>query len=86
VGIIERQSGPFSSPGAEPVHAEARQALLRLAERTGALLATTLRAKDLLFFACASVQSRLIRTLSTPVAVDLIAQSDLHHGIRGQPE
>jgi thiamine pyrophosphate-dependent acetolactate synthase large subunit-like protein len=74
VGIIATAKRPILLAGRGAMHAEARQALLRLAERTGALLATTLRAKDL--FRGEAFNLGLFGTLSTPVAVDLIAQSD----------
>jgi acetolactate synthase-1/2/3 large subunit len=74
VGIIATAKRPILLAGRGAMHAEARQALLRLAERTGALLATTLRAKDL--FRGEAFNIGLFGTLSTPVAVDLIAQSD----------
>ncbi|TWB87736.1 thiamine pyrophosphate-dependent acetolactate synthase large subunit-like protein [Bradyrhizobium macuxiense] len=74
IGIIAAAKRPIVLAGYGASSSEARSALLRLAERTGALLATSLKGKDL--FRDQDFNIGLFGTLSTPVAVDLIMEAD----------
>ncbi|WP_063614184.1 thiamine pyrophosphate-binding protein [Bradyrhizobium sp. Cp5.3] len=74
IGIIAASKRPIVLAGHGASSSEARLAILRLAERTGALLATSLKGKDL--FRDQDYNIGLFGTLSTPVAVDLIMEAD----------
>jgi thiamine pyrophosphate-dependent acetolactate synthase large subunit-like protein len=74
VGIIAAARAPIVLAGRGAAYPEAEAALRRLAERTGALLATTLKGRGL--FADDPANLGVFGTLSTPVAGELIAQSD----------
>lgn len=74
VGIIAGAKRPIVLAGRGAVNTEARAALVRLAERTGALLATTLKAKEL--FLGEDYNLGVFGTLSTPVAMEAIMESD----------
>lgn len=72
VGMIAAARRPVVIAGRGAVHA--RGSLLRLAERTGALLATTLKGKDL--FLGEDYDIGLSGTLSSPGTVELLLESD----------
>jgi len=74
VGIIASARAPIVLAGRGASSAEAESALLRLAERTGALLATTLKGRGL--FSGDPHHIGIYGTLSTPLAGDIIRQSD----------
>ena len=74
VGIIATAQRPIVLAGRGAARPEARAALLRLAERIGAPVATTLKGRDL--FRGEPFNLGIFGTLSTPVAVDTILQSD----------
>ncbi len=74
VGIIAAARRPVILAGRGAAAPEARAALLRLAARIGAPVATTLKAKDL--FRGEPNNLGVFGTLSTPPAVDVIMQSD----------
>ena len=56
------------------MHHQAKDSIVRLAERIDALLATTLKAKGL--FSCQDFNVGIFGTLSTSLATDLIMRSD----------
>ena len=72
IGMIASARRPLILAGGGAIHA--RDALVRLADRLEAPLATTLRAKGL--FNDHPYNIDIFGTLSTPAAYDLIAQSD----------
>ena len=72
IGMIASARRPLILAGGGAIHA--RDALIRLADRLEAPLATTLRAKGL--FNDHPYNIDIFGTLSTPTAYDLIAQSD----------
>lgn len=74
VGIIASARAPIVLAGRGAATPEVEKALKKLAERTGALLATTLKGKGL--FQGDDFNIGVFGTLSTPVAGDLIMQSD----------
>lgn len=74
VGIIAAARQPIIVAGRGAIDADSKMALEKLAERTGALLATTLKAKGL--FAGNDFDIGVFGTLSTPVTSDLIMRSD----------
>lgn len=74
VGIISASRRPVVIGGRGACHPHARSALIRLAERVGAPLATSLRGKDL--FRDVPFNLGLCGTLSSPVGIETIAKSD----------
>jgi thiamine pyrophosphate-dependent acetolactate synthase large subunit-like protein len=74
VGIIASAKRPIVLAGRDAIEDEARQALIRLAERIDAPLATTLRAKGL--FREADYDLGIMGTLSAPTAIDTIMKCD----------
>jgi acetolactate synthase-1/2/3 large subunit len=74
VGIIASARRPIVLGGRGAATPEARAALLRLAARIGAPVATTLRGKDL--FRGEPYNLGIFGTLANPVAVDVINESD----------
>jgi acetolactate synthase I/II/III large subunit len=74
VGIIASANRPIVLAGRGATSPEAREALLRLAERIGAPVATSLRGKDL--FRGERHNLGIFGTLSHEVALDTITQSD----------
>ncbi|WP_326791658.1 thiamine pyrophosphate-binding protein [Streptomyces sp. NBC_00841] len=74
VGIIASANRPIVLAGRGASSPRAKQALLRLAERIGAPVATTLRGKDL--FRGERFDLGICGTLSHEVALDTITQSD----------
>lgn len=74
IGIIAAARRPIVLAGRGALHPEARASILKLAERIGAPVATTLKAKDL--FRGEPHNLGVFGTLSTPVAVDAITASD----------
>lgn len=74
VGIIAAAKRPIVLAGRDAIGEDARAALLRLAERIDAPLATTLRGKDL--FRAADYNLGIMGTLSSPEAIDVIMKSD----------
>ena len=74
VGIIATAQRPIVLAGRGATSPAARAALLRLAERIGAPVATTLKGRDL--FRGEPFNLGIFGTLSTPVAVDTILQTD----------
>jgi acetolactate synthase I/II/III large subunit len=74
VGIIASARRPIVLAGRGAATPEARAALLRLAARIGAPVATTLRGKDL--FRGESYDLGIFGTLANPVALDVINESD----------
>jgi acetolactate synthase-1/2/3 large subunit len=74
VGVIASVHRPVVLAGAGARTPEAREALLRLAERIGAPVATTLRGKDL--FRGHPFNLGICGTLANPVALDTINRSD----------
>jgi acetolactate synthase-1/2/3 large subunit len=74
VGIIAAAKRPIVLAGRGAVDDESRNALLRLAERIEAPIATTLRARGL--FTAFDYNLGIFGTLSAPAAVDAILKSD----------
>lgn len=74
VGIIASSRSPIVLAGRGAATPEAEAALVRLAERSGALLATTLKGRGL--FGADPFNLGVFGTLSTPLAGDLIMQAD----------
>lgn len=74
IGIIAAAKRPVVLAGRGAADPKAREALLRLAERIDAPVATTLRAKGL--FHSAEYNLGIFGTLSAPAAVDAILNSD----------
>jgi thiamine pyrophosphate-dependent acetolactate synthase large subunit-like protein len=74
VGVIAAANRPLVLAGAGAATDEARRALVRLAERIGAPLATTLQAKEL--FHGEPFDIGICGTLAKPVALDVIAKAD----------
>lgn len=74
VGVIASARRPIVLAGRGATRPAARAAVLRLAERIGAPLATTLKAKDL--FRGEPYDLGIFGTVSTPVASETIARSD----------
>lgn len=74
VGVIATAQRAIVVAGRGAAAPEARAALLRLATRIGAPVATTLKAKDL--FRGEAFDLGIFGTLSTPVAVETILESD----------
>jgi acetolactate synthase-1/2/3 large subunit len=74
VGIIATARRPIVLAGRDAIDDMSRAALLRLAQRIDAPLATTLRAKNL--FRDVDYNLGIMGTLSTPKAVDAIMASD----------
>jgi thiamine pyrophosphate-dependent acetolactate synthase large subunit-like protein len=74
VGIIAAARRPIVLAGRGATSAAARAAMLRLAERTGAPVATTVKAKDL--FEGEDFNLGIFGTLSHPTATDVIIESD----------
>ena len=74
VGLIASARRPIVLAGRGAISPTARGSLLRLAERIGAPVATTLKAKDL--FRGEPFDLGLFGTLSTPTAADTILESD----------
>lgn len=74
IGIIAAARGPLIVAGRGAASREAHAALVALGERAGAALATTLKAKDL--FRGDPFNVGIMGTLSTPVAVETILESD----------
>lgn len=72
VGILAAARRPLILAGRGAVHAKPE--LLKLAERIGAPIATTLKAKDL--FKGAPYDLGVLGTLSTPAAIDAISSTD----------
>lgn len=74
IGIIASAKRPIVLAGRGAAEEDAREALLRLAERIDAPVTTTLRARGL--FHGADCDLGVFGTLSTPAAVDAILRSD----------
>ena len=74
VGVLASARRPIVLAGRGAVRPAARASVLRLAERIGAPVATTLKAKDL--FRGEPFDLGIFGTVSTPVAADTIARSD----------
>lgn len=74
VGLISVSNRPVVLCGRGALRSGARQSLIRLAERIGAPLATTLRAKDL--FRGEPFNLGICGTLATPVGLDVIVKAD----------
>lgn len=74
VGIIAAAKRPIVIAGRGASSGEARNSLLNFACRIDALLATTLKSKDL--FRGEDFNLGIFGTLSTPVAVEIIMESD----------
>lgn len=74
VGVIASARRPIVLAGRGAASPAARASVLRLAERIGAPLATTLKAKDL--FRGEPFDLGIFGTVSTPVASETIARSD----------
>lgn len=74
VAIVAAARRPIVLAGRDAIHPQARSALLRLAARIEAPLATTLRGKDL--FRGEAYDLGIMGTLSAPKAVDVIMKSD----------
>jgi len=72
IGILASARRPLILAGRGAIHA--RDPLLRLADRIGAPVATTLKARDL--FKGAPFNIGIFGTLSTPAASDVIASTD----------
>ena len=75
VGIVASAKRPIVLAGQGAASTDARAALLRLASRTGAPVATTLRARDL--FHGEPYNLGIFGTLSDETALDIITQSDV---------
>lgn len=74
VGLISASRRPVLVCGRGAANANARAALLRLGERIGAPLATSLRGKDL--FRGEAFDLGICGTLANPVGLDAIAKAD----------
>ena len=74
IGIIASARRPVVLAGRGAIDAESKAALIRLAKRIGAPLATTLQAKDL--FRGEPFDLGICGTLSQPAAVDALVASD----------
>lgn len=74
IGMLASARTPIVLAGRGAATPEAEQAMRRLAERSGALLATTLKGRGL--FLDDPFSMGVYGTLSTPAAGDLIVQSD----------
>lgn len=74
VGIIAASRRPVLVAGRGAAHKQARGCLLRLAERIGAPVATSLRGKDL--FRGEPFNLGICGTLATPAGLDAIARAD----------
>lgn len=74
VGVIASARRPIVLAGRGAIRPAARASVLRLAERIGAPVATTLKAKDL--FRGEPFDLGIFGTVSTPVASETIARSD----------
>jgi thiamine pyrophosphate-dependent acetolactate synthase large subunit-like protein len=74
IGIIAAAKRPVILAGRGAISPAARTALLKLAKRIEAPLATTIKAKDL--FRGEDYNLGICGTLSTPVAVDILIESD----------
>lgn len=74
IGILAAAKMPVILAGRGAIEPRQREALIKLADRTDALLATTLKAKGL--FRGHDFDLGVFGTLSTPIATDLIMQSD----------
>lgn len=74
VGALAHAERPIVLAGRGASHPAAREAVLRLAERLGAPVATTLRGLDL--FRGEPLALGIFGTLATPVGLDAIGQSD----------
>lgn len=74
VGLIANSKRPIVLAGRGATNSLAKASLLRLADRTGAPVATTLKAKDL--FRSTPYDLGLFGTLSTPATVEAILDSD----------
>ncbi|QDC37250.1 thiamine pyrophosphate-binding protein [Sphingobium fuliginis] len=74
VGIIAAAKRPIVVAGRGATSAEARNSILKLAERIEAPLATTLKGKDL--FQGEAFNLGIFGTVSSPAAVDAIVESD----------
>jgi thiamine pyrophosphate-dependent acetolactate synthase large subunit-like protein len=74
IGIIAAAKRPIILAGRGAVSEEARSAILRLAKRIEAPVATTLKAKDL--FRGEDCNLGIFGTLSSPATVDMIVESD----------
>jgi len=74
IGILAAAKMPVILAGRGAIDARQRDALIKLADRTDALLATTLKAKGL--FDGHDFNLGVFGTLSTPVATELIMKSD----------
>lgn len=74
VGIIASANRPIVLAGAGATSPAARAALLRLAERIGAPVATSLRGKDL--FRGEPFDLGICGTLASPVATEVLSQAD----------
>lgn len=74
IGILAAAKMPIILAGRGAIETQQKESLIRLANRTDALLATTLKAKGL--FRGHDFDIGVFGTLSTPVATDLIMRSD----------
>lgn len=74
IGIIAAASRPIVVAGRGAMSAEAREKIVRFAERSGALLATTLKSKGL--FTGEDFDLGICGTLSSPLTTELIMSSD----------
>jgi acetolactate synthase I/II/III large subunit len=74
IGVLAAAKMPVILAGRGAIEANQRDALIKLADRTDALLATTLKAKGL--FDGHDFDLGVFGTLSTPIATELIMQSD----------
>ncbi|MDB5454343.1 MAG: hypothetical protein JWO33_2921 [Caulobacteraceae bacterium] len=74
VGIIAASRAPVVVAGRGAISPESRASLIRLAERIGAPLMTSVRAKDL--FAGEAFNLGICGTLSSPEAVEIVLSAD----------
>ncbi|MEQ8249348.1 MAG: thiamine pyrophosphate-binding protein [Alphaproteobacteria bacterium] len=74
IGILAAAKMPVILAGRGAIETRQKDALIKLADRTDALLATTLKAKGL--FRGHDFDLGVFGTLSTPIATDLIMRSD----------
>lgn len=74
IGIVASAKRPIVLAGRDAIDEDSRNALLRLAERIEAPVATTLRAKGL--FRAKDYNLGIMGTLSAPAAIDAIMKSD----------
>lgn len=74
VGLVSASRRPVIVCGRGAAHPDARKAILRLAERVGAPVATSLRGKDL--FRGDPFNLGIFGTLATPVGLDTIVKAD----------